>query len=148
MAKKKMAVKPAAFRSFSKLLVACNLDDKADLSFVEMNFQLEPIAEDEEEWDVFEYHFSRRIFGIDAFEELEKLGYRLLGGVRRALEFIEVHPGLIEAHPLVATVQFYDEDNFGLAMPYFDADGVCIQSVEQNYSRTCGWLVLRKKSKA
>jgi hypothetical protein len=113
--------------------------------FNEKNYPLEPVAIDEEQWEVYDYHFSEMIDGREAFNQLEKLGFRLFSGSRRAMQFIAEHPQLIEDHPLILAGL-----SFQGYLPLFERPGerrfLNGHMLDSNITPRYGWLVLRRKN--
>ncbi len=116
----KKAVKSVA-KTFAELLAACR-QNWVDHSFTEKHFPLEPVAHDEDSWEVVEHRFDRAMTGEKAFVELRNLGYRLLGGSRRAMEFLAKNPDLQFDHPLVVTARWQDPRGYWCA-PFADRFG-------------------------
>lgn len=144
------AMHPLFYRkaAFGSFLSACR-QDWVDPDFNEENFPLEPVASDEDDWEVVEYHFDRTLTGKEAFRRLEKLGYRLLGGSRRAMEFLAAHPDLQDNHPLVITVRWQHRDgdwNVPIADRRGDERKVPLVYFDYDFPPRYGWLVLRRKA--
>lgn len=147
---KKMIIgaKSAVARSFADLLSACKQNWVND-NFNEKNFPLEPVADDESEWEVYEYHFNKTVNGLDAFKKLEELGYRLCGP-RRAMEYIaNGHLDIQLDHPLIVTASWGDSVGFWCAPLFFRDYGkrdLRLCRLGRGFDPFCGWLVLRKRS--
>lgn len=137
--------------SFNKLLSACK-QDWVNLNFNEDNFPLEPVADDENEWEVYEHFFDEDIDGFDAPERLKKLGYRLLGGPRRAMKYVAKHLNIQLDHLLVIAGVSWECPGGGWCLPVFceDDDGrnLCLAWLDCEFDSSSGWLVLRKKQSA
>jgi hypothetical protein len=139
-----IVVKPVV-ATFQSLLAACQ-QDGVHPDFIEEHFPLEPVAPDEDEWEVYEHRFEETMNGEEAFRRLEGLGYRFCG-VRRAMEFIA---DLRLNHPLIVTVRWQDPCDHYWYVPVFDQGGVervldlrfLANGFEPHY---CRWLVLRKR---
>ena len=138
-------------KTFKSLRSACRRI-QFDSNFTEENFPLEPLAPDEDDWVVHVHDFDRVVPPERAFDELKRLGYRLLGGSRRAMEFIATYsdPGLVGLdRPLVITVRresLPGERNW--LVPVFVRRGngrrldvEYLASAREGY----GWLVLKKR---
>jgi hypothetical protein len=130
---------------FQSLLVACR-QNWVSPDFNETNFPLEPVAPDEADWEVVEHHFDRTMTGKEAFVELQQLGYRLLGGSRRGLEFLAANPGLQNDHPLVITARWRHQDGnwFVPITKRYELD-LCYY-LASCFAPHYGWLVLRKRA--
>ncbi|MFA5413122.1 MAG: hypothetical protein WC348_01080 [Patescibacteria group bacterium] len=132
--------------NFRRLLDMCK-QDWVNPDFNEANCPLEPVAPDEHYWEVYEHHFDRMMTGEEAFAELEKLGYRLLGGLRRAMEFIAAHPDIQLDHPLIITARWQIQDGVWYA-PVARRHGgerdLGLNCLDRDFSPNFGWLVLRK----
>lgn len=115
-----------------------------NIDFNEGNFSLEVVADDEQEWEVHEHHFAESVIIEEAFPELEKLGFRLLGGVRRVMEFTASHPDFHwRGHGVIATVRWQK------FVPVFDPGcGLCLVHLRGWRERATpdeGFFVLRRK---
>lgn len=142
----KKAMKSAA-KTFAELLAACR-QGWVNPDFNEANFPLEPVAPDEDDWEVYEYHFKDVVTGEQAMKELEAMGYRLLGGSRRGLEFLAKNSDLQMDHPLVITARWQDRDGdwcAPIANRSDDGRFLGLGYLDNDFSPDCGWLVLRKR---
>jgi hypothetical protein len=131
--------------NFRRLLDFCH-QDWVDSDFNEGNYPLEPVTSDEADWEVYEYHFLETVTGEEAFRRLEEMGYRLLGGSRRAMEFIAAHPDLQSDRALIITTR-----SFGLFAPVFHQREAkrrlsLLPMMLGEVNSSCGWLVLRKRA--
>jgi len=133
------------------LLAACR-QVWVDPDFNEENFPLEPVAPDEDEWEVHERHFEKKVFGEKTFRRLEEMGYRLCGP-RWAMQYIAEHPDLQLNHPLIATARWWHPCGFWCApifggghVPVFERNLVLL-SLARRFGPRGGWLVLRRKQK-
>jgi hypothetical protein len=137
----------SAVSAFQALPAACQQELVHPYSN-EQNFPLEPISPDEDDWEVCKYHFPGIVNGEEAFSELEKLGYRLLGGLRRATQFVVDHPDLLLKHELIVTASWQGSNGYRYA-PLFSlgSHGCNIQlyGLQGFYNSTYGWLVLKKR---
>jgi hypothetical protein len=132
--------------NFRRLLDMCK-QDWVSSDFNEANFPLEPVAPDEAEWEVVEHHFDRMVIGEEAFAELEKLGYRLLGGSRRAMKFIAAHLDIQLDHPLVITARWQFPNGCWcapIAGRVGGERGLSLLGLVRGFLPHYGWLVLRK----
>ena len=133
--------------NFRRLLDFCH-QDWVNPDFNEGNYPLEPVTSDEADWEVYEHHFDRTMTVKEAFAELEKLGYRLLGGSRRGMEFIAAHTDLQLDHPLIITARWQgyalmaDRDVHGRRL---DLIAIAFYSV-LSFGPSCGWLVLKRRA--
>jgi hypothetical protein len=137
-------------RYFQSLLSACQ-QDEVNSAFHAQYFPIEPLASDEEEWEEHLYAFPDNVKGMDALQQLLKLGFRPCG-VRRAMKFLSRHSGLQDQYNIIiATV---GRDNEGEScLPVFDRNSptgrrrVSLVSIDGTYCRTdrWKWLVLRPR---
>ena len=141
--KKALVVKPSD-SIFRMLLDLCQ-QDWVDPDFNFTNCPLESM-EDEDEWELEEYHFDRTLNGEQALRELEAMGFRLLNGSRRAMQFIAAHPDLQSDHALIVTTR-----SFGLFAPVFHQREAkrrlsLLPTMLGEVNPSCGWLVLKKRA--
>ncbi len=140
-------VAKSAAKTFAELLAACR-QGWVNPDFNEANFPLEPVAPDEDDWEVYEYHFKDVVTGEQAMKELEAMGYRLLGGSRRGLEFLAKNSDLQMDHPLVITARWQDRGGDWYA-PFASRGGgrrgLILNYLGFDFSPVYGWLVLRKR---
>jgi len=134
---------------FRSLLAACRLDWVSE-GFNEMNFPLEPMTDDEAEWEVVEYHFDGVVTGEEAFRKLEAMGYRLLGGSRRAMEYITVHADLPSGPPLIVTASWLHQKDCLFAPVYSQGRsgkwGLDLVCLTRDFGPDHEWLVLKKRT--
>lgn len=142
-------------KTFAELLDACILDNVDD-RFNAGNFPLEPVADDEEEWEVYAYQFEDPINGLAAFEELTNLGYRLCGP-RRAMEFIAKH--IVEIQDInlfIMPVRLQDGEGWFVPTFLKGRDSFSgrswhylhLYNLRDDFTPVFDWLVLRKKKSA
>lgn len=135
---------------FQSLLAACQ-QNLVKPDFNEEHYPLEPVTLDEHDWEVAEYHFKDVISDEQAFAELKAMGYRFCG-VRRAMEFIAVHPDLQLDHPLVVTARWQSPDGHWYVPIFHRAREVgrylYLDDLPRDFDPNFGWLVLRRKSAA
>lgn len=138
-------------RSFKELLATCK-QHETNPDFNENNFPLEPVDDDEDEWEVYEYHFDHQVNGFEAFYEFLNLGYRLCGP-RRAMEYIANHLDDQLDHPLIVTTRYRHASGVW-AVPLLDRywsppefhRWLSAYKLNSDYHSHYGWLVLRKKT--
>jgi hypothetical protein len=134
--------------TFQSLLLACR-QYWVSPSFNETNYPLEPVAPDEDEWEVYKYHFETKVKSEEIFLRLEEMGYRLLGGSRRAMEFIAENHDLQLDHPFVITARWQAPDGIWCA-PIAVHDGakhlLGLLNLKGEFDSLFGWLVLRRKA--
>lgn len=153
-----VTITAVARQSFADLLQACQ-QKWFNSDFTEVRWPLEPVATDEHEWEVAEYFFGDDANGdekVRRLVELEKTGtIRMLGGVRRAMEFVAAHPDLQKHHHLVVPVSARDSVG-NVCLPVFcwsmdyglEGREFCLCIAGNGFSSSYGWLVLRKRHKA
>lgn len=137
---------------FQSLLAACR-QDLVEPEFTEKHYPLEPVAPDEDKWEVVEHKFDGKMKGEDAFTELRAMGYRLCGP-RRAMEFIAAHPDLQLDHPLMVTARWQDPKDGWCAPVFSRAREVGRYLYVERLDRDFGddfrpgfsWLVLKKRA--
>ena len=133
--------------AFHILLAACR-QTWVSPHFNEGNLPLEPVAPDEGDWEVHEHHFEEEMDGEEALQRLMGMGFRLLGGSRRAMEFIVEHPDIQMDRSIVATVRWQDPGG-GWCAPVFDGRvggrRVLLRRLDRVFGPSDGWLVLRKR---
>lgn len=137
-------------KTFDELLADCK-QDFISHNFKEKYFPLEPIAPDEDKWEVCEYHFKTKITGQDAFRELRKMGYRLLDGSRRAMEYMAAKRNINIEYSLIITACWQFPDHQWYAPVFHQGGGIrYVETVNLDRSKrfgpSFGWLVLRKKT--
>ncbi|MBI5071898.1 hypothetical protein HZB93_03350 [Candidatus Falkowbacteria bacterium] len=132
---------------FQSLLAACQ-QNLVKPDFNGEHYPLEPVTLDEHEWEVAEYHFKDVISDERAFAKLKAMGYRLCG-VRRAMEFIAVHPDLQLDHPLVVTARWQSSDDHRYVPIFHRAREVgrylYLDRLPRDFDPNFGWLLLRKR---
>ncbi len=142
--KKKVVLAESTWRS---LLNACK-QELVNGEFTEEHYPLEPVADDENEWEICEHHFNETVTEEEAFRRLPELGYRLLGGPRRAMEFVAKNPDLQMDHPLVVTARWRRPKGLWYAPVFYRDDGrrsLILDWLVVAFNPICGWLVLRKR---
>lgn len=141
-------------RSFADLLVACK---QYHNSINEKKFPLEPVSPEEDDWEVYEHHYTSNVNGTGFLNDIEKLGYRPCG-LRRAMEYIaDGHQDDQLDHPIVVTTAVEHRDMYnqfrGWIVPIFTEEAGGRRSLisgviglDSCFKPGDVWLVLRKKN--
>jgi len=137
---------PQWVKTFQGLLATCK-QDEVDYRFNEGHFSLEPVAPNEDDWEVHEHFFSASVDGLKAFGALEQLGNYQPCGPRRAMTFIATHLHDQLENDLVVTTRWYWGVNWWT--PVFCGNGskriLKLQRLNRKFGPCDGWLVLRRK---
>jgi hypothetical protein len=137
-------------RYFRSLLAACRQDEVGHY-FNSDCFPVEPLASDEEEWVECLYVFPGDVVGMQALQDLRKLGYRPCG-VRRAMKYLARNPGLQDRNPIVLTSVGTDELEY--CLPVFCRDWrhakrcILLNNVDCTFGTDYRWLVLCPRAAA
>lgn len=135
------------------LIRACGIG-YIHIPFTMDRFPLEPVKEDENQWEVCVHHFEgEKILGKEALASLEKLGYRFLYGVRRGLQYLSSQPSLpksatLKGSTFILTTMGKDNDNNELAeICRLDVSTISIAGTRLNryFFPSDGWVVLRRR---
>lgn len=143
-------------KSFKDLLAACK-QTWVDPRFNADNFPLEPVVDDEDEWEVRQYVFEwagmRQGNLRSFFNELACLGYRLCG-VRRAMEYIaDGHLNAQLTHKFLIPVSWLDSETRYWFIPLLCNDScsgsrileLCELDCRYTQSSNVVFLVLQRK---
>lgn len=144
-------------RLFWKYLFSGCQQHQRSLYFSYENFWLEPPLPDEEKWEVYSYTFrdpSDEMTVKQYLDELLDKGFRHLGGVRRAMEWIAKNPKAQLRHDIAVTALDQARKEYGTAqIPIFTVNGdkkrcVTIVLTTKNLAEISSeikWLVLRPR---
>ena len=141
--------------SFDDLFDAFQQHDYGDTEFTESRWPLEPVALDENDWEVVEHRFAKNLTIKEGLRRLTKMAdegkIRLLAGSRRAMEWVAPHldDGLI--HPAILPLCAQDSDGKWV-VPVFGLmwhDGSCqpgmtLYDLDEMTYPAHRWLVLRR----
>ncbi len=141
--------------AWQRLFDACR-QDEIDADFNESRFPLEPIAPDEDDWEVHQYSFANLALGLHGDEIVRRLnneGYRRCGP-RRGMQFISKNPDIQTRCSLVLPTEWRRSEQS--VVPVFGRNGywdchnplrvVRLHPIEGLFhSGLIAWLVLHKK---
>lgn len=146
---------------WQELLDACQ-QDWIHSDFTEARWPLEPVADDEDEWKVTEYHFTKGVAtlneGLHRLKKLAETGkFRLLAGSRRVMEWLASHPDVQLDYPVVLPLCARNSDGRWVVPVFFrrgfswkDGKGRDLGLFNPKHVAylDCRWLVLCRKAKA
>lgn len=156
--KARLVLEDVVKSEWQRLLETC-YQIKVDSDFTEDRWPLEPIAADEDEWEVVKHRFANPVTGEEGLRQLEDLAansngqIRLLQGSRRAMEYVVKNPDIQLYTSLIIPLRAQCSDNCWY-LPIFSGvwfNGnphfLSLFSPSAVVEPTIGWLILRKHQK-
>lgn len=142
-------------KTFSKLLKNCK-QDVIYPDFTEARWPLEPVAADEDDYEVAEHHFTETVTLEEGLRRLtamaEKGEIRLLTGSRRAMEWVATHLEVQLDHPVILPLQAQGYDGRRVVPIFHRRWGgdygrrLVLYYLDYGAYSGCGWLILRKRN--